>query len=449
MGALLVLWLRPAPAEMAPFFTGPDNPSAEDLLGRLYRDGHGVKQDGAEAAKWFRKAADQLSNDARADLGNLYAEGGAHFPQNYEEAYFWLSMPRSPHDGDIKGWPPDGRIRNTFYDFDTPCIYQSFDKAVKHLTDEQRAAVGKRVAEWKPPPNLADDLGDCRYNGNGAARNENEVQGWCVKAAEKGYEPAEYNLAEFYNWGRYGLEKSYEEAYFWWSIARRNMSDDQARFRSTVVEGFRDGAAKHLTSEQKAAADKRIAAWKPVDMPVIATAAAADDPLSRWREAQRSKWNEYPSRTNAETPIVPDGLEMRRLEMQEDLPKAEHGSATAQTNLGIYYHQGTVVPKDNAEAAKWLRKAADQGNPGAQLELGIVLAEGGDGLSQDYAAAYFWFSIAADNNVNTAPAARDVAAKHLTAEQIHAVSKRIEEWKLVRQRLNAPGATTPAPTNKP
>jgi hypothetical protein len=25
MGALLVLWLRPAPAEMAPFFTGPDN----------------------------------------------------------------------------------------------------------------------------------------------------------------------------------------------------------------------------------------------------------------------------------------------------------------------------------------------------------------------------------------------------------------------------------------
>jgi TPR repeat protein len=186
------------------------DPTGQDLLGRLYRDGHGTKQDAAEAAKWFRKAADQLSNAGKADLGNLYAQGGVNFPQNYEEAYFWLSMPRWPHEGDINGWPPDGRIRNMVYDFDTPCIYESFDKAVKHLTDEQRAAVGRRVEAWKPPPNRADDLGNCRYNGNGAERNKNDVQEWCIKAAEKGYEPAEENLGEFYNWGRFGLEKDYK-----------------------------------------------------------------------------------------------------------------------------------------------------------------------------------------------------------------------------------------------
>jgi TPR repeat protein len=240
------------------------DPIGADLLGRLYRDGHGTKQDSAEAAKWFRQAADQLSNDGKADLGNLYAVGGANFPQNYEEAYFWLSMPRWPHDGDIKGWPPDGRIRNTVYDFDTPCIYESFDKAVKHLTDEQRASVDKRVAEWKPPPSRADDLGNCRYNGNGAERNKNDVKDWCIKAAEKGYEPAEENLGEFYNWGRFGLETDYKNAYFWWSIALKNMSAEKSRLGGkAAVESFRDEAAKRLTSEQRTAANKRISEWKP------------------------------------------------------------------------------------------------------------------------------------------------------------------------------------------
>jgi hypothetical protein len=35
MGALLVLWLRPAPAEMAPFFTGPDIQACEQMSVKL------------------------------------------------------------------------------------------------------------------------------------------------------------------------------------------------------------------------------------------------------------------------------------------------------------------------------------------------------------------------------------------------------------------------------
>ena len=35
MGALLVLWLRPVPAEMEPFFTGPNNNRPNDM--RRYR----------------------------------------------------------------------------------------------------------------------------------------------------------------------------------------------------------------------------------------------------------------------------------------------------------------------------------------------------------------------------------------------------------------------------
>jgi len=38
-------------------------------------------------------------------------------------------------------------------------------------------------------------------------------------------------------------------------------------------------------------------------------------------------------------------------------------------NLGAAYANGTGVPRDLAEAAKWYRKAADQGHPHAKEAL--------------------------------------------------------------------------------
>jgi len=42
-------------------------------------------------------------------------------------------------------------------------------------------------------------------------------------------------------------------------------------------------------------------------------------------------------------------------------PLAEQGLPLAQYNLGVMYYNGQGVPKDYAEAAKWYRKAAEQG----------------------------------------------------------------------------------------
>lgn len=46
----------------------------------------------------------------------------------------------------------------------------------------------------------------------------------------------------------------------------------------------------------------------------------------------------------------------------EWMPLAEQGDATAQNNLGVMYEYGLGVPKDDAEAVKWYRMAAEQGN---------------------------------------------------------------------------------------
>ncbi len=81
------------------------------------------------------------------------------------------------------------------------------------------------------------------------------------------------------------------------------------------------------------------------------------------------------------------------------LDEAKAGDAAAQTSIGRAYWQGTGVPKDYVQAVYWLRKAAEQGNPGAQLGLGIIydgeLEEVKD-VPQDQAQAALWLRKAAE-----------------------------------------------------
>ena len=53
-------------------------------------------------------------------------------------------------------------------------------------------------------------------------------------------------------------------------------------------------------------------------------------------------------------------------------PQAEKGDAVAQFILGFMYDEGKGVPQDYAEAAKWYRKAAKQGNIAAQYNLSLM-----------------------------------------------------------------------------
>jgi Sel1 repeat len=48
---------------------------------------------------------------------------------------------------------------------------------------------------------------------------------------------------------------------------------------------------------------------------------------------------------------------------------AEQGDAKAQTRLGLRYHVGSGVAKDDFEAVHWWRKAADQNNSFAEVAL--------------------------------------------------------------------------------
>lgn len=59
--------------------------AAQVQLARLYTKGEGVTNSYAEAAKWFRRAADQTNSDALLGLGELY-EAGQGVPHDLDHA---------------------------------------------------------------------------------------------------------------------------------------------------------------------------------------------------------------------------------------------------------------------------------------------------------------------------------------------------------------------------
>lgn len=78
------------------------------------------------------------------------------------------------------------------------------------------------------------------------------------------------------------------------------------------------------------------------------------------------------------------------------LDKAENGSLSAQVQLAKMYALGRTGEVNYLEAARWYRKAADQGDPDSQNTLGIFYLLG-KGVAKDDAEAAHWFQRAASS----------------------------------------------------
>jgi uncharacterized protein len=100
---------------------------------------------------------------------------------------------------------------------------------------------------------------------------------------------------------------------------------------------------------------------------------------------------------------------------------AIQGNASAQSNLGVMYYKGQGIAQDYGEAMKWYRMAAEQRNLEAQFNLGVMYEEG-RGVAQDRVRAHMWFNLAAatpnDGNDTLAAKNRDIMTKSLTREQL-------------------------------
>ena len=82
---------------------------------------------------------------------------------------------------------------------------------------------------------------------------------------------------------------------------------------------------------------------------------------------------------------------------------AEQGDAGAQNALGALYASGLGVPQDQAQAVVWYRRAAEQGAPAHQFDLALMY-DNGLGVAQDSSRAAAWYAKAAEQGFADAEA---------------------------------------------
>ena len=99
------------------------------------------------------------------------------------------------------------------------------------------------------------------------------------------------------------------------------------------------------------------------------------------------------------------------------LKAADQGERMAQSKVGLmYYHGLGGVTKNPAEAARWFEKAAGLGDVSAQSLLGSLYAAG-DGVPQDLARAYYWYTMAEEQGDKEAGRGRQSLENEITPGQ--------------------------------
>jgi hypothetical protein len=90
------------------------------------------------------------------------------------------------------------------------------------------------------------------------------------------------------------------------------------------------------------------------------------------------------------------------------------------------YDQG--VPQYDAEAVRWYRQYADEGDVNAQFLVGTMYADG-RGVPQDYIQAHMWWSLAAAEGDEDAVTNRDTVAAQMTPAQIAEAQRLATAWR--------------------
>jgi TPR repeat protein len=87
--------------------------------------------------------------------------------------------------------------------------------------------------------------------------------------------------------------------------------------------------------------------------------------------------------------------------LEDGIAAYDQSDADTENDLGWRYQNGEGVPQDYAAAFGWYRKAADQGFAPAETNIGYMY-EFGQGVAQDYAVALEWYRKASEQGERNA-----------------------------------------------
>ena len=176
------------------------NQKAQYNLGMFYARGMGVRQDLAEAAKWYRKAAEQGEAGAQFHLGMCYSNGEG-VEKDGAEAVKWYR--KAAEQGVAQA------VYSLGVCYATGCgVAKDSAEAVKWY--RKAAEMGDRTAQ--------NNLASCLMSGEGGTKDPVEAGKWFRKSAEQGYVEAQINLAAYCDRGDGGV-KDHAEAVKWFRRA--------------------------------------------------------------------------------------------------------------------------------------------------------------------------------------------------------------------------------------
>lgn len=218
------------------------------------------------------------------------------------------------------------------------------------------------------------------------ARTMQEAHKWFLKAARRGYAPAEVNLAVLSLAG-WGAQASAGEALYWLHMAAQQgyapaifdlgiLYLGGCGVRRDYVEAFRLFEKGALRGDP--AAQTNLAYLYDQGLGVTQN------------RSQAAKWY--------------------RLAADQDEPRAQY-------NLGDLYLRGEGIERDESAAFGWFQKAALAGHAEARIMLGSLYAAG-RGTPRDPAAAYMWLALAALQGDSRASGKLDEVKSQLTREEL-------------------------------
>lgn len=111
--------------------------------------------------------------------------------------------------------------------------------------------------------------------------------------------------------------------------------------------------------------------------------------------------------------------------IEQTLPLAEKGDAKSMNGVGVIFANGQGVAQDYLEAAKWFRRAADQGYGPAQFNLGQLYLTG-KGVAVDPVEAANWLTLAARQGI--AAAQTRLASMYLTGSGVQQNDTEAAKW---------------------
>lgn len=234
--------------------------------------------------------------------------------------------------------------------------------------------------------------------------------------AEAGDEIAQFNLGLLYFNGE-GVPKDHHEAAKWYQLAALQGNDKaQSILGGMYLEG--DGVQKDLFVATK---------WLQL----------AAEQFDKTAKVQLKKILDEHVDVIATKTLGGAGSSLS--EEERIRLAAEHGDIYAANQMAYKYIDGDGVEKSETEAVKWYRVAANQGDPTAQYNLGMMYASDRgvppkikDELMSNLAEAYVWLYLAARQGHGAAADLVDAlsnAPTQISPVQVDLAKSFAEKWK--------------------